>query len=91
MGVQFDEDNFTRKQYRSYAAVPGVEGDTRGVAGWLIRNGLAKSALSANIILMIVLSLVFMIAFHVFNNGLVIPGNKKVPVQPAPFPVLENR
>jgi hypothetical protein len=91
MGVQFDEDNFTRKQYRSYAPIPGVEGDTRGMAGWLIRNGLAKSALSANIILMIVLSLVFMFSVHVFRNGLVLPGNKEVPVQPAPFPVLENR
>lgn len=91
MGVQFDEDNFTRKQYRSYASIPGVEGDTRGMAGWLIRNGFAKTALSANIILMIVMFLVLLFSYHVFNNGLVIPGNKKIPVQPAPFPVLENR
>jgi len=53
-GVEFDEDNMT---YARPGVRPGMAGGgyvparERGMAGWLIRHGLAKSNSSAQIVM----------------------------------------
>ncbi len=84
MSVEFDEDNFGRKTYSNYTAASGGTTEAKGMAKWLISNGLAKNNTSANIIMIIIMLLVFVVAIYIFRNGLKAPF---VPVPPVQGPV----
>ncbi len=89
MGVQFDEDNFGRKTYTSYASSQVEASEAKGMAKWLINNGLAKDSMSANILLIIGALIVFFLAIYFFKYGLALPGAQEVPVPLGPVPILE--
>ena len=83
--IKFDEENYNKNIYRNSGSQ-----EAKGFAGFLIKNGLAKSAKSANIISIVVALCFFGISIYVFAYGFNTPPSKLGP-NPAPqLPPLEN-
>lgn len=94
MGVQFDEDNFGKRKYSIRSSNLGVaqNGAQKGIIGWLIKKGIVKDTVSANVILVIMTVLILIASGYIFRFGTVAPGEKTPTVEPEPLPLelLEN-
>lgn len=67
--VQFDEDNYKYGKPQSQGGFPGQSSspDQAGMVGWLMKKGIAKSAKSAEVILIIFMIIDFVIAYALYK------------------------
>lgn len=78
MSIEFQEERFSS----AYSGIPGQEDAGSTLGNWLIRNGLAKDAASANIILIIVAIVIFAISIYFWIFGFSGPGSNDNQVLP---------
>jgi hypothetical protein len=73
--VDFEENNFDRGFSNSGTNIQSQTGSKMG--DWLINNGIATSPQSANIILLIIGLLIFIISIYVFVYGFNLPSSNQ--------------
>ena len=83
--IKFDEENYNKNIYKNSGSQ-----ESKGFAGFLIKNGLASSTKSANMISIVITLCFFGISIYVFAYGFNAPSEKLGPDPSLQLPLLEN-
>lgn len=66
-GVEFDQDQFGLEQKRAHNTLQYSQGGEKGLVGWLMRHGIAKSTKSAQFIQIGIIAINLAITFYVIS------------------------